>query len=275
MEKSLKEVLKEGGEYEIVGLLVGRFGVAQIMRAISPEGKVYYYYALTGSDDDEEECFVEVLDKTKKGEEGYPTPSLIEEMILGMVAEGFLFYLSLLEKYRSDEKVGGKTLKDWYEGFLNLFETVQGRPIAWHTYAELYQALFFIEIPKDEWPEYWTLTIWEREELMRRFELFVSEIWEMLWNLIGKVALKLEKQQGKTRFTLQDIVEFLERRKPTKTIQAIYNMLGFEKSRMDKEQKEWVLSIIWQKLLEAAKEDRELTFYDINAYLGYEDEEEE
>ena len=269
MEKSLKEVLKEGGEYELVGFLVGRFGVAQMMRVISPEGKVYYYYALIG--DDEEECFVEVLDKTKKGEEGYFTPSLIEGMILGTLAEGYLFYLDLLERYKLDEKVGGRTLKDWYEGFLRFFEAVQGRTIAWQTHAELYQTLYSIEIPKDGCPEYWALTVWEREELMRRFESLVSSIWALVWILIQKVALKLEKQQGKTRFTLQDIVEFLGRGKPVKAIQ---NLLGSVLFSLNKEQKEWISSIVWQKLLEAAKEDKELTLHDVDVYLGYEGEEE-
>jgi hypothetical protein len=52
-------------------------------------------------------------------------------------------------------------------------------------------------------------------------------------------------------------------------------MLKFGNSRMDKEQREWVSSIIWQKLLEAAKEDKELTLYDIDAYLGLEEDTEE
>ncbi len=274
MEKSLEEVLKEGGEYEPVGFLTGRFIGMWILRAFSPEGKVYYYCVLVGGVE-EKEIFVEVLNKRRKRKGGYPTPSLVEELILREIAEGYLFHLSLLEKYKSTEKVGGKTLKDWYEDFLKFFEAVQGKSIVWHTYEEIHEAFFSIEIPKNEWPDYWALTVWERVELIKRFEKFTSIIWKLIWALIEKVALRLEKQQGKIMFSLQDIVEFLERRKPTKTIQTIYNILGFEKSGMDKEQKEWVLSLIWQKLLEAAKEDRELTFYDIDVYLGYEEEEEE
>ena len=164
-----------------------------------------------------------------------------------------------------------RTLKDWYEDFLRFFEAVQGRTIAWQTHAELYQTLYSIEIPKDGCPEYWALTVWEREELMRRFESLVSSIWALVWILIQKVALKLEKQQGKTRFTLQDIVEFLGRGKPVKAIQ---NLLGSVLFSLNKEQKEWISSIVWQKLLEAAKEDKELTLHDVDVYLGYEGEEE-
>jgi len=147
MEKRLNEVVKEGGGFEPVGFLGGRFGDAWVIRAISPEGKVYYYYDFG---DEEEENFVEVLDKTKKGEEGYPTPSLIEGMILGTVAEGYLFYLHLMQKYRLDDRVGGKTLKEWYEDFLKFFEAVQGESIVWYTYEEFYQALYSIEIPRGD-----------------------------------------------------------------------------------------------------------------------------
>ncbi len=272
MEKRLEEVLKEGGEYEAVGFLVGRFGDASIVRAFSPEGKVYYYY--TWVESDEADIFLDVLDKTKKGEEGYPTPSNTEIFILGMIAEGYLLHLSLRStwQYELDETIGGKTQKEWYEEFLRFFEAVQGKSIVWQTYAEVHQALYLIEIPKDEWPDYWCLTIWEREELMRRFEEFISEIWHMIWTLIQKVALKIGEQQGEILFSLQDIVEFIEKRKTVKTIQTL---LGSMMVRLNKEEKEWLSSIVWQKLLEAAKEDRELTFYDLDVYLGYEEEEEE
>jgi hypothetical protein len=277
MEKRLEEVLKESRVYEPVGILSERFFDIRILRASIPEGKVYYYYAFVGNGLEGDMHLVEVLDKRRKRKEGYPTPAFVEEFILREIAEGAIFYLSLREKYKSTEKVGGKTLKDWYEDFLRFFETVQGKSLVWHTYDEIQENLFLIElkIPKNEWPDYWALTVWERVELIKRFEKFTSAIWKLIWALIEKVALKLEEQQGKTSFTLQDIVEFLERRKPSKTIQTIYNMLKFEKSRMDKEEKEWVLSIIWQKLLEAAKEDKELTLYDIDVYFGYEEEEEE
>jgi hypothetical protein len=259
--------VKDRKEYEPVGILAGRFGSEWLMRAISPEGKVYYYFVLM--DSGEVSTFVEVLDKTKKGEEGYPTPSLTEEMILRMVAEGWLFYLSLLEKQHFAEKVGGKRLKDWYEDFLRFFETVQGKSIVWYNYAEFQQALFFIEIPKDEWPDYWALTVWEREELMRRFEVFVSAIWKLIWGLIKKVALKLAKNQGKKTVSLQDIVGFLGKRNPVKDIR---DLLGNRKLRMGKEQEEWIYSIVWQKLQEAAKEDKKLTLHDIDVYLGVEEE---
>jgi hypothetical protein len=80
MEKRLEEVLEEGGDYEPVGFLIGRFRDASIVRAISPEGKVYYYYAWMESDG--KEIFLDVLDKTKKGKEGYPTPSNAESFIV-------------------------------------------------------------------------------------------------------------------------------------------------------------------------------------------------
>jgi hypothetical protein len=277
MEKRLEEVLKESKVYERVGFLSGRVFDIWILRLFTTEGKVYYYSVFVGNGVEGEKHLVDVIDKRRKKKGEYPTPSLVEEFILREIATGAIFYLSLLEKYRMDERVGGRTLKDWYEDFLKFFETVQGKSIVWHTYDEIQENLFFIEIniPKNDWADYWALTVWERVELIKRFEKFTSAIWKLIWALIKKVALKLEEQQGKTSFTLKDIVEFLERRKPTKTIQTIYNMLKFEKSRMSKEQKEWVISIIWEKLLEASKEDRELTFYDIDVYLRVEENTEE
>jgi hypothetical protein len=275
MERWLDNVLKDGIEYEIVGLLEERFIRKWVMRVFPPDGKVYYYLIFVWSGGEGEEQFVEVevFSKRRKRKGGYPTPSLVEEFIAREIAEGSLFYLNLLRKRRPDERVGGKTLKDWYEDFLKFFEAVQGKSIVWHTHDEIQQALYSIEIPKDEWPDYWALTVWERAELMRRFEVFVSAIWKLIWALIEKVALRLEKQQGKIMFSLQDVVEALERQKPMKTIQNIQNMLKL--GNMDKEQREWVSSIIWQKLLEASKEDKELTLYDIDVYLGLEEDTEE
>jgi hypothetical protein len=259
----IEDLLKEGGSLENVGLLTGRFGDALIVRVLSPEGKVYYYCVFLDSDEDEED-FIEVLDKTEKEEEGYPVPFLTEGMILGTVSEGYLFYPSLLEKYHFTERVGGKPLKDWYEGFLGFFEAVQGKTLMWCAYEDI----FSINIPRDEWPDYWALTVWEREGLMHRFERFASAIWNLTWVLVEKVALKLEKRQGKTTFSLQDIVEFLGQKKPVK---AIRNILGHISPRMGKDQEEWIYSIVWQKLQEAAKEDRNLTLNEVRMILGYED----
>jgi hypothetical protein len=214
--------------------------------------------------DSDDEDFIEVIDKGKKGEEGCATPFFTEGMILGTIAEGYLFYPSLMGKYHFAERVGGKELREWYEDFLRLFETVQGRVIVWCPY----EVIFSMDIPKDEWPDYWALTVWEREELMHRFERFASLTWNLTWGLVEKVAMKLEKRQGKTTFSFQDIVEFLGQKKPVK---AIRNILGHMNLKMGKEQEEWIYSIVWQKLVEAAKEDRILTLNEIRMILGYEE----
>jgi hypothetical protein len=41
----------------------------------------------------------------------------------------------------------------------------------------------------------------------------------------------------------------------------------------DKEQKDWLSSIVWQKILEAAKENRSLKLDEIRINLGYDEEE--
>ena len=111
-----------------------------------------------------------------------------------------------------NERVGGKTLKEWYEDFLKFFETVQGKSIVWHTQDEIQQALYFIEIPKDEWPDYWALLIWEREELIDRLKVLISEIWFLTLGLIYKIAKRMEKQKGRIakEKPLQVVMEYME-----------------------------------------------------------------
>jgi hypothetical protein len=274
MKKSLGEVLKEGGDYEHVGFLVGPFGDAWIVRAFSPEGKVYYYYAWVGGDG--KDIFLDVLDKKKKRKGGYPTPSNAEGFILRMLKKGYRFDLGLLNtgRYELDETISWRTLKDWYEDFLKFFEAVQGRSIVWQTYDEVHQALGFINIPRDEWPDYWALLIWEREELIRRFKYFVSQIWFLTQGVIYKSAKRMEKHKGSIarEKPLQVAVEYMEKKNPIKTIQ---HTLATELNRYDKKQKDWLSSIIWQKLLSASKENRSITLDEIRRNLGYEDEEEE
>jgi hypothetical protein len=94
-----------------------------------------------------------------------------------------------------------------------------------------YEVIFSMDIPKDEWPDYWALTVWEREELMHRFERFASLIWNLVWILVEKVALKLEKRQGKTTFSFQDVVEFLGQKKPVKAIRNILGYMRWAKNR--------------------------------------------
>jgi len=272
MEKRLEEVLREGGDHEPVGFLVGGVRDAWVVRAISPEGRVYYYY--TWMESDEKDIFLDVIDKTKKTKEGYPTPSNAESFILRMLKEGYRFDLGLHSTwiYELDETIGWKPVKEWCVDFLRFFEAVQGKSIVWQTYHEVHQALYFIKIPKNEWPDYWALLIWEREELIKGLKHFVSKIWFLTLGLIYKSAKRVEKQKGRIarERPLQVVMEYMEKRNPRKTIQ---HTLATEVKMYDKEQKEWLSSIIWQKLLEASKENRSITLEEIRINLGYEEEE--
>ncbi len=273
MEKRLEEVLKEGGDYEHVAFLVNRLKDAWMIRAISPEGKVYYYY--TWMESDEKEICLEVIDKTKKGKDGYPTPSKVESFISRMLKSGYRLDLGLhkAERYDLDETIIWKPLKDWYEDFLRFFEAVQGRPIPCHNYHEVHIALGLVKIPKDEWPDYWVLTIWEREELIERFRYFISHIWFSTLRVIYKVAKRMEKHYEwlAKGYPLQAVMKYMERRNPIKVIQQT---LTLELRRYDKKQKDWLSSIIWQELLKAEKGNFSFTLDEIRINLGDEEEEE-
>jgi hypothetical protein len=255
---------------ERVGFLKSQDETIEIGRVISFVEQRVNYYAM-GS------VFVnfETIEKTKKTEKGgYPTPSDVEQWIVQKIAEGYRLELKLwnIGEYELQRTVGGLPLKVWYENFLKFFEAMQGKSVVWHTYHEVHQALHFINIPKDEWPDYWALLIWEREELIDRLKVFISEIWFLTLGLIYKIAKRMEKQKGRIakEKPLQVVMEYMEKKDPIRTIQ---HTLATELSPYDKKQKEWLSSIIWQKLLEAAKENRSITLDEICINLGYEEEE--
>jgi hypothetical protein len=213
------------------------------------------------------------VDKTKEGE--YLVPSELEDWIVQKIAKGYRFDLNLwhISEYVLEFSVGGIPLKAWYENILKFIETSQGKSVVWHTYDEVYQLVFSLDIPKNGWSDYWALLVWEREELMYRFDLFVSEFWDMIWGLIEKVARRMGKHKGwiAREHPLQVVMEYMEKKDPIKTIQ---HTLASELNEYDTEQKGWLSSIIWQKLLEAAKENCPLSPDEIRMNLGYEEGEE-
>ncbi|MFZ8784681.1 hypothetical protein [Thermocrinis sp.] len=259
---------------ERVGFLKRWDKTIEIKRVISFAGQRVNYYAV-GLD---YVAFIdfETIEKAKKTEKGgYPTPSAVEKWIVQKVAEGFRLELRLwnIEKYDLESKIGGIPQKAWYESFFRLFEAVQGRSIVWHTYDELHQSLVFINISKNAWPDYWALLIWEREELIGRLKCFISEIWFLTQKLIYRVAERMEKHKGRIvrEKPLQVVMEYMEKKNP---IKAIQHMLAIDLSMYDKEQKEWLSSIVWQKLLDASEENRHITLDEICINLGYEEWEE-
>jgi hypothetical protein len=255
---------------ERVGFLKRQDETIEIKRVISFVKQRVNYYAI-GS------VFAnfETIEKTRKTEKGgYSTPSDVEQWIVQKIAEGYRLELKLwnIEEYELQRTIGGLSPKVWYENFLRFFEAVQGKSVVWHTYHEVHQALHFINIPKDEWPDYWALLIWERVELIDRLKRFISEIWFLTQGSIYKIAKRMEKHKGRIarEKPLQVVMEYMEKKNPIKEIQ---HTLAIELSAYDKKQKEWLSSIVWQKISEAAKENRSLTLDDIFINLGYEEEE--
>jgi hypothetical protein len=173
-------------------------------------------------------------------------------------------------QYELQRTIGGIPQKVWYENFLSFFETVQSKPVVWYTYDEIRQASN-IWIPEDEWPDYWALTIWERSNLRFRFKYFISAIWFWAQGIIYKLAKQMEKHKGSIakEKPFQVVMEFMEKGDPIKKIQQILEveLKNYGKERYDKEQIDWLSSIVWQKLLEAAQENRSITLDEIRRNL--------
>lgn len=248
----------------------------EVWRAISLSGEqeVVYYVDRVDTPIDDDAMIKVVVDKTKEGE--CLTPSELENWIVQKVAEGYKFELDLwyVGKHELDFPVGGISLKAWYENILRFVETLQGKSVLWHSHDELVQLVFSLDIPRNDWPDYWALLVWEREELMYRFRLFISQIHYLAWRLVYKIARRRERHEGwiAREKPLQVAVEYMEKKNPIKTIQ---HTLASELHEYGKEQKDWLSSIVWQKLLEAAKENRSFTLDDVCKALRLIDEEEE
>jgi len=249
--------------------------IIEVWRAIPLSGKqeVVYYVGRVDTPIDDDDVVQFVVDKTKEGE--CLTPSELEDWIVQKIAKGYRFYLDLwyIGEYELDFSVGGIPLKVWYENILKFVETSHGKSVLWHSHDELVQLVFSLDIPKNGWPDYWALLVWEREELMYRFRFFITQIHYLAWMLVYKIAQRRQRHEGwvAREKPLQVVMEYMEKKNPIKTIQ---HTLATELSAYDKEQKYWLSTIIWQKLLEAAKENRSITLDEIRINLGYEEEEE-
>lgn len=246
----------------------------EILRAIPlfGEQEVVYYAGRVDTPDTDDVIKV-VVDKSRKGK--CLTPVELENWIVKKIAKGYRFGLDLwdIEAYALDFSVGGIALKEWYEKILQFVETSQSKSILWHTQEELFQLVFSLAIPKNDWADYWALLVWEREEMMYRFRLFISQIHFLAWRLVYKIARRLEKHKWLAReLPLQVVVEYVGKKDPIKTIQ---HTLASELNEYDKEQKDWLSSIVWQKLLETSKENRSITFDEIYTYLIYKKETED
>jgi hypothetical protein len=248
----------------------------EVWRAIplSGEQEVVYYADRVDTPIDADAMIKVVVDKTKEGE--CLTPFELEDWIVQKIAEGYKFELDLwyVGKHELDFSVGGISLKAWYENILQFVETLQGKSVLWHSHDELVQLVFSLDIPKNGWPDYWALLIWEREELMYRFRLFITQIHYLAWRLVYKIARRRERHEGWIAIEkpLQVAVEYMEKKNPIKTIQ---HTLASELNEYGKEQKDWLSSILWQKLLSASKENRSFTLDDVRQALRLIDEEEE
>jgi len=267
----LAEVLDK--DEERVGFLTRHDDIEiEIWRFLSFTEQTVHYYALNL--ETLEFFSFRTIDKTKKTKRGrYFTPSDVENWIVEKKKEGYKLELRVrnIKQYDLSRTIGGIPQRVWYENFLRFFETVQSKPVVWYTYDDIRQFHLSFWIPEDEWPDYWALTVWERGHLLSRFKYFISAIWFWALGIIYKLAKQMEKHKGSIarEKPFQVAIEFMERNDPIQTIQHILatELKNYGKERYEKEQTDWLSSIVWQKLLEAAKENHNITLDEIRINL--------
>jgi hypothetical protein len=267
----LAEVLHK--DEERVGFLTREDDIEiEIWRFLSFVEQKVNYWALNL---DTGECFnFKTIDKTKRTKRGrYFTPSDVEDWISKKRREGYELELRVwnVGQYELRRTIGGIPQRVWYENFLRFFETEQSKPVVWYTYDDLRQFRLSFWIPEDEWPDYWALIMWERSHLLSRFKYFIHAIWFWALGIIYKLAKQMEKHKGSIarEKPFQVVMEFMEKDDPIKIIQHILEaeLKNYGKERYDKEQIDWLSSIVWQKLLEATKENRSMTLDEIRINL--------
>jgi hypothetical protein len=120
----------------------------------------------------------------------YPLPFPLEEWIEGKLREGYNLELEVEKLHYTDltAKLAGKELRQWYEKLLSYYDPEEG-----------------LEIPRQDWEEYWLLLKWEREILQKFFGRVLSEIHAYSLEVSRKVAEEFEKYDEEER---EDVVIF-------------------------------------------------------------------
>jgi len=141
----------------------------------------------------------------------YPLPSLVEEWMEGKLREGYRFELEAEKLHYTDltVKLAGKELRQWYEKFLSYYEPKKG-----------------LDIPKEDWEDYWMLLKWERALLQEFLGRVLSEIHGYSLEVSRKVAEEFEKYDEWER---EDVVIFTG-------VEEVKEMLA---DKLDGKSEEW------------------------------------
>jgi hypothetical protein len=145
----------------------------------------------------------------------YSLPSSLEEWVEGKLKEGYNFELEVERLHYTDlfAKLVWKELRQWYEKFLSSYKPEEG-----------------LEIPRQDWEEYWILLKWEREILQRFFSKVLSDIHEYSLEVSRRVAEEFEKYDEEER---EDAVLFTG-------IEEVQEMLADKLEGKTEEWKKWV-----------------------------------
>jgi hypothetical protein len=145
----------------------------------------------------------------------YSLPSPLEEWVENKLKKGYRLELEVEKFHYTDlsSKLAGKELGNWYEKLLSYYEPEKG-----------------LDIPRENWEEYWLLLKWEREILQRLFRRVISDIHRYSVEVSRKVAEEFEKYTEEER---EDVVIFTG-------IEEVQEMLSDKLEGKSEEWKRWI-----------------------------------
>ncbi len=223
---------------EKVGILKKDEEVITIWREIRGFCKWRYYVEEKGE-----------LRRFEAFKDGKWRPTLLEKWIEKKEEEEYVLYLAMrrISHTKLEHKVGGQTLKEWYEGFLTYLETETGRLMLWAWFDSLKHVFDFIDEeapPCDEWEAYWRLLKWERERLKDKFRWALMDIWGYSNEVIRCAAEDLGRlaEWKKGKFPVKAAIEYVG--SPEGIVEKVLGRVDGQR-----EWKEWVAEKVFNNLV--------------------------
>lgn len=145
----------------------------------------------------------------------YPLAFPLEEWVEGKLKEGYRLELEVEKIHYTDlsAKLAGKELGNWYEKLLSYYDPEEG-----------------LEIPREDWEEYWLLLKWERKILLRLFSKVLSDIHRYSVEVSRKVAEEFEKYPEEER---EEVVIFTG-------VEEVQEMLADKLEGKSEEWQKWI-----------------------------------
>ncbi len=201
-----------------------------------------------------------------KEERECPTPSILEEWIEQRLEEGYKLTLEIekLDYTDLDAQFAGQRLSIWYSYFLSYYSDPEKSGLKlWAWYDSLQEALAALDIPRNDFCEYWALLYWERDILVGFFKECLSDIWEYSWDVVRSIARELDryKEWEWGQFPLGDAVSYIKReseKHKTDPEDVVRRLLEKEVEGKGKAWDYWLIVEVWNNLVNAAAEEEKL-----------------